>query len=122
MILTARNSASTVSKSSSTRWRLEIGRIDMTEIKYTEWGRNGLFSHGTMTLREMDRSLKEYGEYASKVLRKEDADHVLYGIKMYKDDKLSEIRFYMMPMTEKQFDKLVVPTRNAVVYAIHNHR
>ncbi len=48
------------------------------------------------------------------------ADHVLYGRKLYNDDgELDELRFYLIPMSDEEFEERVVPLKNQQVYTIH---
>lgn len=45
---------------------------------------------------------------------------VLYGRKLYDEGgDLEELRFYLMPMTDEEFEKEVVPLNGQQVYAVH---
>lgn len=45
---------------------------------------------------------------------------MVYGRKLYTEDgELEEIRFYLMPMTDEEFEDRVAPLKNQQVYAVH---
>ena len=44
----------------------------------------------------------------------------MYGRKLYDEGgELEELRFYLMPMTDEEFEKEVVPLKSQQVYAVH---
>ena len=93
------------------------------EIKWTRWGRYGNVSCGASPYDEIERQLKETAKEARVVMRETNSAHILYAIKRFnEDDDISEVNFYMLPLKETEFARLVLPVKNAEVYAIHNRK
>ena len=67
--------------------------------------------------------LLDFEKDAVEVLRKTDADHVLYAIKIYDaSDKLKAVQFFMNPMSDEDFYKMAGKGRGTLVYALHNRK
>lgn len=88
-------------------------------IKWSYWGPLGLFERGEMPRKDMQKNLQWFELCAREMLEETGADHVVYGRKLFGiDGELKEIRFYMEPMGEEEFDR-VSRIQNHQVYAIH---
>jgi len=75
---------------------------------------------GTMRKREMQEQLQRFEVKAREVLAETDSDHVLYGIKFYdKNDEVVDLHFYMMPLSDKEFDERLGRKSGQQVYAVH---
>lgn len=93
------------------------------EIKWTKWDRTGHISRGFASFGEIEHKLHENAKEAKGYIAETKANHILYAIKKFdEDDGLSEVNFYMMPLKETEFAKLILPLKNAQVYAIHNRK
>ena len=89
-------------------------------VRWSQWAEHGMVGRGVMTKREMQSELQRFEVKARKLLTETGADHVLYGRKLYDDDGgLDELRFYLFPMTDEEFEKEVVPLNGQQVYAVH---
>ena len=94
----------------------------MNLVKWSQWNSNRMVAVGQMSLREIQKCLQDFEKQAHEVLVESEADHVLYGIKKYNDEGiLNEVRFYLQPMTEAEFDR-VARMKGVQVYAIHARR
>lgn len=92
-------------------------------VKWSQWTDAGCTNFGQMRLEDVDKHLKEFGAEAKKMLDKIGADHILYGVKLYSDDdELEEVKFYMLPMSDEEFEKDVANKRGIIVYAHHKMR
>lgn len=90
-------------------------------VEWQQWTASGLVGFGQMALRDVQRELQKFEIEARKLLQKTGADHVLYGVKHYNEDgDLKQIRFYLEPMTEDEFEIDVVKRcAGMTVYAVH---
>ena len=80
-------------------------------VRWSHWTDQGMVEH---------ENLQRFAVEAWKLLAETDADHVLYGRKLYGEGgELEELRFYLMPMTDEEFEKEVVPLKGQQVYAVH---
>lgn len=87
-------------------------------VRWTQWN-NGCIGHGTMPVKSISSEMVKFGCHAKQVLDETGADHVLYGIVEYEDDEPSSVKFYMLPMSEEEYESKVVGLRKCIVYALH---
>lgn len=93
---------------------------DLPLVRWSYWPKVGPVEHGKMPRKKMQENLQRFEVEARKLLAETGADHVLYGRKLYDESgELDELRFYLMPMTDEEFEKEVVPLKGQQVYAIH---
>ena len=93
---------------------------DSEFVRWSYWPKVGPVEHGKMPRKKMQENLQRFEVEARKLLAETGADHVLYGRKLYDDDgELDELRFYLFPMTDEEFEKEVVPLNGQQVYAVH---
>ena len=93
---------------------------DPSLVRWSCWPKVGPVEHGKMPRNKMQENLHRYESEARKLLAETGADHVVYGRKLYTEDgELEELRFYLMPMTDEEFEKEVVPLKSQQVYAVH---
>lgn len=89
-------------------------------IRWSHWTAEGMVGFGQMPMRDVQGKLQEFERAAKDVLDSTGADHVLYGVKSYDgNEELEEVKFYMLPMDEENFQKNVANIRNVRVYALH---
>ena len=70
--------------------------------------------------KKIQENLQRFEVEARKLLAETGADHVLYGRKLYDEDgELEELRFYLMSMTDEEFEERVAPLKGQQVYAVH---
>ena len=76
---------------------------------------------GQMSMKDINKTLREFNVEAIKILKETGADHVLYGIKFYgkSGEHLEEVRFYMLPLSDEEFDRKFNISMNMIVYAVH---
>lgn len=91
-------------------------------VKWSQWTGEGMVNFGQMPVRDIAKYLQAFEVDAKEVLQKTGADHVLYGVKQYEDGTLTEVRFYMIPMNDEQFEKDVANKRGVVVFALHKRK
>lgn len=89
-------------------------------VRWSHWTDQGMVEHGQIPRKKMQEHLQRFEVEARKLLTETGADHVLYGRKLYNDDgELDELRFYLIPMSDEEFEERVVPLKNQQVYTIH---
>ena len=89
-------------------------------VRWSQWTDAGMVGHGQIPVKDVQKNLQEFEKQARDVLKKSGADHVLYGVKLYDNDhKLDEVRFYMIAMSDEQFEKDVASKPGVQVYALH---
>lgn len=91
-------------------------------VRWSQWTGEGMVNFGQMPVRDIAKYLQAFEMDAKEVLEKTGADHVLYGVKQYEDGTLTEVRFYMIPMNDEQFEKDVASKRGVVVFALHKRK
>lgn len=95
----------------------------MKQVRWSHWTDAGMVEFGQGPLNKLEESIREFEQEAKKVLEETGADHVVYAVKYYDDDEaLEEIRFYMIPMTDEEFQKDVAGKPGIRVYALHKMR
>lgn len=95
----------------------------MKWVKWTKWRVDGMAEHGQMPKADVDMNLRRFEAAASKFLKETDADHVLYGLKYFNESgELEEVNFYLIPMTEEEFEEKVARLTGVQVYALHAKR
>ncbi len=93
---------------------------DTSLVRWSCWPEVGPVEHGEMPRKDMKKTLQKFEVEARKVLTETGADHVVYGRKLYNEGgELEEIRFYLSPMTDAEFEERVVHLKNQQVYAVH---
>lgn len=94
----------------------------MSWVRWSQWDACGMVAVGQMPVKDIQKNLQEFEKKAREILEKSGADHVVYGLKEYNDDgTLDEVRFYLQPMDEQEFDR-VAGMRGVQVYALHAAR
>lgn len=89
-------------------------------VRWSHWTDQGMVEFGQMPRKKMQENLQRFEVEARKLLEQTEADHVLYGRKLYDEaGELEELRFYLMPMSDEEFEKEVVPLPGQQVYAVH---
>lgn len=92
----------------------------MKWVRWSHWTDAGMVEFGQGPINKLEESIREFEKEAKKVLEDTGADHVVYAVKEYgKDDELDEIRFYMIPMSDEEFQKDVASQPGLRVYALH---
>ena len=91
-------------------------------VRWSQWTGEGMVNFGQMPVRDIAKYLQAFEMDAKEVLEKTGADHVLYGVKQYDGRTLTEVRFYMIPMNDEQFEKDVASKRGVVVFALHKRK
>lgn len=92
-------------------------------VAWTMKDTTGCIRKGKMSISEIQKELLKFERDAAEKMRETGADHVLYGTKIYdNNDRLVTVQFCIQPMSDKEFYRLTGKTRNALIYAIHNHR
>ena len=91
-------------------------------VRWSQWTGEGMVNFGQMPVRDIAKYLQAYEMDAKEVIEKTGADHVLYGVKQYEGRTLTEVRFYMIPMNDEQFEKDVASKRGVVVFALHKRK
>ena len=91
-------------------------------VKWSQWTGEGMVNFGQMPVRDIAKYLQAFEMDAKEVLEKTGADHVLYGVKQYENGTLTEVRFYMIPMDDEQFERDVACKRSVVVFALHKRK
>lgn len=91
-------------------------------VRWSQWTGEGMVNFGQIPVRDIAKYLQAFEMDAKEVLEKTGADHVLYGVKQYEDGTLTEVRFYMIPMDDEQFEKDVANKRGVVVFALHKRK
>lgn len=92
----------------------------MKWVRWSHWTDAGMVEFGQGPLNKLEESIREFEKEAKKVLEDTGADHVVYAVKEYgDDDELDEIRFYMIPMSDEEFQKDVASKPGLRVYALH---
>lgn len=95
----------------------------MNVIRWSMKDTTGCVRRGKLPLSQLPRVLLDFEKDAAEVLRKTDADHVLYAIKIYDaSDKLKAVQFFMNPMSDEDFYKMAGKGRGTLVYALHNRK
>ena len=88
-------------------------------VRWSYWPKVGPVEYGKMPRNKMQENLQRFEVEARKLLAETGADHVVYGRKLYNEDgELEELRFYLVPMTDDEFDD-VAALKNQQVYALH---
>ena len=90
-------------------------------VKWSQWSDIGLMNFGQMSMKDVNKTLREFNVEAIKILEETGADHVLYGIKFYDNsgEGLEEVKFYMLPLSDEEFDRKFNISMNMIVYAVH---
>ena len=93
---------------------------DSEFVRWSYWPKVGPVEHGKMPRKKMQENLQRFEVEARKLLAETGADHMLYGRKLYDEGgELEELCFYLMPMSDEEFEKEVVPLNGQQVYAVH---
>lgn len=88
-------------------------------VRWTQWDAGGMVGVGQMPLDQVQGTLQKFELEARSLLERTGSDHVVYGMKNYdEDDNLEQVRFYLQPMSEEEFDR-VAKLKGVQVYALH---
>lgn len=92
-------------------------------VKWSLRDSTGCKQRGEIELAQIPGELLRFEREAARIMKRTGADHVLYGIKIYdQDNRLETVQFYMNPMDDDEFYRLTGRVRNAMIYALHNHK
>lgn len=92
------------------------------EVRWSSWSNPSVVEHGKMPVAKVGQCMVRYRNAAKKVMQATGSDHVVYGMKMFgKHGKLSAVHFYMWPMKEQEFKRVMGKVHNAEVYAVHRN-
>ena len=93
---------------------------DSSWVRWSQWCEQGMVGHGVIRKNEMQAQLQRFEVKAREILADTDADHVLYGRKLYDEaGELEELRFYLLPMSDEEFEERVASLKGQQVYAVH---
>ena len=93
--------------------------MEANMVKWSHWGAAGLIERGEMPRDNMQENLQKFELEASRLLKETGAAHVVYGSKLFDEaGELKEIRFYLLPVDEKEFDR-ISRIQQQQVYAVH---
>lgn len=88
-------------------------------VRWSNWTDKGMVEMGQMKKKDMQKNLQRFEVEAKKILENTGADHVVYGRKRFDEDgELKEIRFYLTPMSDDEFERVARVPRQQV-YALH---
>lgn len=90
-------------------------------IRYNRYEAGAPRNCGVMPVKLVNSFMVRQGQRAAELMRASNADHVLYGCKVYKEDQLAAVQFYMEPLTDEEFYRITGRARNVLIYALHNH-
>lgn len=93
----------------------------MRWVKWKHWTSSGLVGFGQMPCENVETELQKFEKEAYRILKETGVDHVLYGVKEFDENgDLEEVRFYLEPMSEAEFENDVVKkSAGLMVYALH---
>lgn len=94
----------------------------MKWVKWIQWGECGAIDHGQMPVNNIQSNMQKFEAEAANLMKEQNCDHVLYGLVDYnEDDEIEKVNFYLLPMSDKEFDEKVSSVSGRV-YALHNRR
>ena len=89
-------------------------------VHWSQWTDQGMVNFGQMQIRDVAKNIREFGKKAFEILKNTGADHVVYAVKEYDNDgDLDEVRFYLAPFTDEDFQKDVAKIKGCTIYAVH---
>lgn len=95
----------------------------MKDIKWSMKDSTGCVQRGKLPLSQLPGILLSFENSAAETLRRTGADHVLYAVKIYNSvDELMAVQFYMNPMSDEEFYKMVGKGRSTLIYALHSRK
>ena len=81
---------------------------------------NKVMERATLTANEYGKALIRQEKKARHLMEEEDADHVVYGLRVYnRFDQPVVLQLFLMPMDEDRFEAFSKSCRSAIVYALH---
>ena len=97
----------------------------MEWIRWSRWDSNGRIERGQMRWQDIQLNFQKFEQEAKKLLDETGADHVVYGMKIYEDGHLKEVRFYPVELLfahrlKVEFDR-VASLSGVIVYALHKN-
>ena len=93
--------------------------MEKSKVRWSRWGLFGLMDRGEILRSDILKKFQEFEPEARKLLESTGAAHVVYGRKLFDEaGELEEIRFYLLPMNEEEFDRISRIQRQQV-YAVH---
>lgn len=97
------------------------GKETLNDVPWVQYGRNGkVIASGRMSKKDVLPSLQKNELLAYNTMKRTNAAHVLYGLKIYdKNDDLEMVQFYNWEMDEEKFQRCATKCRNGIVYALH---
>ena len=96
----------------------------MKLVSASTWTEFGMMDHDKLSIKDINKKIQEFGKYAMQLLNSspDKIKHVLYAIKYYDEkDTLFKVHFYMIPMTDVEFELRVASMSNVRVYAHHRN-
>ncbi len=96
-------------------------RKAITTVPWVRYDVNGkIVESGRMLKKDILPSLQKNELIAHNMLLESNADHVLYGLKIYdRNDELEIVQFYNWLMDEEKFQRCATKCRNGIIYALH---
>lgn len=92
----------------------------MRFIPYTKTSADGDKDFGEIAETNIPSCLAELRQVAIRYQKYTNADHVIYGRKVYSiDGTLSEMKFYMLALCDKDFNERVNRCPGDVFYCVH---
>lgn len=106
-------------KSAATDNERHTSREEMSWVRWSQWDAGGIVGVGQMPVKDIQKNLQAFEKKAKEILDESRAAHVVYGVKEYNEDgTLNEVRFYLRPMDEQEFER-VANISGVQVYALH---
>lgn len=94
----------------------------MKFIKYVDRSAESTQAFGELPEIEISNRLKQFRGKAIALLHDTNADHIIYGRKIFSEDgQLSEVRFYMLPLCDKDFCETVNRCPGDMFYCVHRN-
>ena len=84
-------------------------------------GLHGVEIQGEMETVEVNDWIRFFERSAAGMLKRTNADHILYAVKRYDGDR-KEVSFYQFPMTDREYDENVANVPGVLVYALHSRK
>lgn len=96
-------------------------RKALKDIPWVRYDRTGRISaSGRMSRKDILPALQMNELAARDLMERTNAEHVLYGLKIYNQyDELEAVQFYEWALDEERFQKCATKCRNGIVYALH---
>lgn len=90
-------------------------------VSWSQWANGkGMVDYGQMPICDIGKNLRRFEQKAAKLLKESGADHVVYGLKIYNENgELDNVKFYLHPISDEEFQRDVATLTGCTVYALH---